>query len=56
VAIILLSFLTNGTTAVPFHKDGKVSLVTLIKAVPLQATKALGGGGGITSTHSRPRH
>jgi hypothetical protein len=26
------------------------------KAVPLHAIKALGGRGGIASTHSRPRH
>jgi hypothetical protein len=26
------------------------------KAVPLHAMKALGGKGGITPTHSRPRH
>jgi hypothetical protein len=26
------------------------------KAVPLHATEALGGSGGIAPTHSRPRH
>jgi hypothetical protein len=33
-----------------------VKKLTKAKAVPLHATKALGGREGIAPTHSRPRH
>jgi hypothetical protein len=37
-------------------KELDVNLDIKGKAVPLHAMEALGGRGGIASTHSRPRH
>jgi hypothetical protein len=34
----------------------RILVLLKAKAVPLHAMKALGGRGGIASTHSRPRH
>jgi hypothetical protein len=38
------------------HTATIISMDTIIKAVPLHARKAIGCRGGITPTHSRPRH
>jgi hypothetical protein len=43
-------------TALTFVTEKKRCQLLKAKAVPLHATKALGGRGGIAPTRSRPRH
>jgi hypothetical protein len=48
---------TNIPTTVKFASQLSQHAKTVkSKAVPLHAMEALGGGGGIAPTHSRPRH
>jgi hypothetical protein len=52
IAIQEVRWKGNGT----LEKKECVFFTVKGKAVPLHAMEALGGRGGITPTHSRPRH